>query len=327
MNGRKIIRIGLVLAILLSVFFCFAAANAETDIPVETIIASGDCGAEGGNVQWKLNSDGVLTIWGTGAMEDWDSYWYTPWRNYYDDITSVVIESGVTTVGESAFQDCDALTSVKLPDGLTSIGDWAFDNCSGLESIELPDSLTSIGDWAFSECALTTVKIPANVIYIGKWAFGYNYELGEITVDAGNKCYASVDGILYEKTNNKLLLCPCGKKGTVTVPDGTLAIDNSAFYNCGSVTGLVLPGSLKVIGELMFNDFASLTEVRILEGVTTIARDAFSDCYNLKSVVLPSTLKTIANHAFYRCTQLSKAGVNIPSGCFVAEKAFWVVRI
>ena len=128
---------------------------------------------------WQFDeSTGTLTISGTGKMNDYscDSYNGTyrttaPWKDYYTSIKSVVIEEGITSIGDWAFTGC-SLTSITIPESVTSIGDWTFTGCSSLTSITIPESVTSIGDYAFRGCSsLTSFTIPESVTSIGNGAF------------------------------------------------------------------------------------------------------------------------------------------------------------
>jgi hypothetical protein len=166
-------------------------------------VASGKCGT---NLTWKLGSEGTLTISGTGDMENYDLD-DVPWYSRSESIESVVIKSGVTSIGESAFYDCRSLASVTIPKSVTSIGDYAFGYCRALEKFEvdlnnnnytsvdgvlfdkekskliaypnshgttyeIPSGVTSIGDYAFLWCrSLTSVTIPNSVTSIGEGAF------------------------------------------------------------------------------------------------------------------------------------------------------------
>ena len=127
------------------------------------LIDSGSCGD---SVTYKLDTDGVLTISGSGAMTS------APWRGKRDQIKKAVIETGVTNIVEGAFFYCSALTSVEIPNSVTSIGNDAFYNCSALTSVEIPNSVTSIGDSVFLQCtSLTSVTIPDSVTNLGELMF------------------------------------------------------------------------------------------------------------------------------------------------------------
>ena len=112
---------------------------------------SGNCGAEGdeSNVKWNLDSEGTLTISGSGEMKDYFPTDRTPWYEHIENIKSVIIKSGVKSIGGRAFQNCTGLTSVTIPNGVTQIEYRAFENCTNLESVTIPDSVNYIGGNAF----------------------------------------------------------------------------------------------------------------------------------------------------------------------------------
>lgn len=92
---------------------------------------SGTCGD---NLQWKLTDEGVLTITGTGEMQDWHKSKPSPWHAD-KSVKQVIIGDGVTTIGSSAFSDCDSLTSVTIPNSVTTIGYYAFSGCKNVKQI------------------------------------------------------------------------------------------------------------------------------------------------------------------------------------------------
>ena len=130
-----------------------------------TIVDSGECGND---VTYKLDENGLLVISGNGEMSP-GSPWYDKHRN---DIKTVVIQSGVTSIGSQAFLQCGNLTTVIIPETVKSIKRQAFDNCSDLTSITLPEGLESIGEKAFNYCIrLTSITIPKSVTRISRCAF------------------------------------------------------------------------------------------------------------------------------------------------------------
>lgn len=175
---------------------------------------TGNCGPTGNEakVKYSLNAcTGVMTISGSGAMKDYGwgnctqlSYDYTPWYSHNDEIKSVVISNGVTTIGACTFLNCSYITSVTIAGSVTRICDGAFDKCKNLKSVNIPNSVTFIGNHAFYDCGLTSLTIPNSVktiecdafcfnsfasitlpnsvTTIGKKAFGYCYSLKDITV-------------------------------------------------------------------------------------------------------------------------------------------------
>lgn len=183
-------------------------------------VASGTCGD---NLTWVLTSNGTLTISGTGSMYGWSSG-SRPWGHYKNSITNIVINDGVTDVGDSAFEWCSELKSVTLPDSLTDIGEWAFAYCYSLTSVNIPDSVTSIGAWAFAECtSLVSVSIGDGVTSIGEWAFQ-----------------------------------DCTSLTSITFGDSLAYIATDAFDNCSSVTSIIIPGSVTAIDNMAFHDCTSL---------------------------------------------------------------------
>ena len=151
MNSRLKICIG-VFSFCLILTAIFVASTVS--VSAAEVVDSGTCGD---NLTWSLDSDGTLTISGSGKMKDYYVYDGStstpPWYSYRIQIKAVVISDGVTSIGSSAFEGCSSLTSTDIPDGVTSIGDSAFHNCSSLTSINIPDGVTSIGDWAFHNCS------------------------------------------------------------------------------------------------------------------------------------------------------------------------------
>lgn len=193
---KRIVPVLLVLAMLL--LFPAALAN-ETDI-----ISSGTCGE---NLTWTLDSAGVLTISGTGAMTDYETlfieeegYWIpdVPWYSIRDKIKKVIVAEGVTTIGSFAFCDCSSLREVKLPETVARLGNCVFRSNISLTNLDLPNGIYSIGGDCFLECsALTTIKLPESLNNLGGFAFTgctgleeavVNCELKNLTWNIFNGC-------------------------------------------------------------------------------------------------------------------------------------------
>ena len=232
---------------------------------------SGTCGD---NVTWRLSDDGVLTISGTGDMADfeWDG---TPWCSVSSQVKSVVIKDGVTSIGDCAFGGCISLTSVSIPDGVISIGFAAFESCSLLTGVTIPNSVTGIGDYAFGYCSsLISVTIPGSVTSIGEAAFAGGST--SVNVSRENKNYCSVDGGLYDKQKTTIFHPGKIQNGAFRVPDGVNRIGDSAFFDCTSLTNVIIPKSVTSIGSLAFLGCIRLTNVTIPDGVTSIGDAAFA---------------------------------------------------
>ena len=207
---------------------------------------------------------------------------------YCRGLTSVTIGNSVTSIGYQAFCDCSGLTSVTIGNSVTSIGNWAFSGCSGLTSVTIPNSVTSIGESAFSSCTgLTSVTIGNSVTSIGKSAFFGCSRLTEINVDENNSTYSSIDGVVFNKSQTELVLCPTGKQGAYTIPN-----------------------SVKIIGEMAFSGCSGLTSVTIPDSVTGIRDWAFANCKNLTSITIPYSVRSIFTRAFSNNSYLMKINVD-----------------
>ena len=205
---------------------------------------------------WSLNSYGVLTISGSGAMTDLVSKDDQPWKDYRTSITSVVIGSGVTSIGYHAFDGCSGLTSVTF-DGtpsLETIGIRAFYLCTNLTSIEIPASVTSIGIGVFNYCEnLTTITV--------------NTE--NTTYDSRDNCNAIIE------TTPKKLVAGCKKS---TIPDGVTSIGKGAFRTIG-LTSVTIPVSVTSIEDEAFYNCTNLGKTYVLPTtVPTMGSDVFKYC-------------------------------------------------
>ena len=255
------------------------------------VVDSGSCGE---SLTWSLDGDGVLTIRGTGEMAD-----YQPWAGNRWKIESVVVEPGVTSIGE--FYDCSALTSITLPNSVTEIGWYAFRGCSALTSIVLPANITSIGQSAFSGCSsLVRITLPARLREISDNTFTDCSSLQTITIPQGVTSigYSAFDG--------------CSGLTNVTIPDGVTSIGETAFYSCSSLQQITLPDSLTSLGRSVFSDCSSLERIVIPARVTGIPSAAFWGCTNLKSVTLPDDIDWIGEDAFRNCVNLEQ--ITLPDG-------------
>ncbi len=129
---------------------------------METKLASGTCGKCGGNLTWVLETKGLLTISGSGAMAYYPPGG-TPWHEYRSRITSIIVDQGVTSISNAAFADCDKVVSLIIPEGVTLIWALAFNGCRSLTSVTIPSSVTFIGAAAFARClSLKAIEFRGN---------------------------------------------------------------------------------------------------------------------------------------------------------------------
>lgn len=271
----------------------------------EEKIHSGFCGR---NVTWALAEDGALTISGSGTMNDY-SYLYPslndvpapPWWLWKDEIKTIVIENGVTSIGNCAFNDCAALTSITVPSSVTRMGDRAFWGCASLTDIAIPGSVTSLGYGVFFGCSsLTSMIIPDRVTSIKSEAFGCCTGLTSITIPD------SVASIEYGAFDS------CTGLTGIALPNSVTSIEGHTFWGCTSLKSVIIPGRVTSIGPGAFLNCSSLSGIAIPNSVTSIGSEAFEGCTSLTSITIPDGVTSIEYSAFFRCSGLT--GIAIPDG-------------
>ena len=233
------------------------------------LIDSGSCGK---NATWELYKDGTLYIKGTGAMQDYNwNYNETtkivttgaPWHDSHSaSVKKLVVEDGITSIGNDAFSDCESLVSAELAEGITSIGDGAFTGCYDLEKINIPNSVTSIGYDAFDSCwTLPSLELPSGLSKLESSAVSFT-AIKELTVPHGVKV---VDSYLAAYNDNLT---------TVTLEEGVEEIWHRAFWGCEKLNNITIPRSVKKIEEEAFLECTSLKSVTISKNCN-VASDAF----------------------------------------------------
>ncbi|MCH5237740.1 MAG: leucine-rich repeat domain-containing protein, partial [Muribaculaceae bacterium] len=256
-----------------------------------------------------------------------------------NSLETVHLGNNVSEIGFFSFYNCPALISVNLPETLTAIPSQCFQNCDSLESIEIPTSIKTIGYESFMGCSsLRSVIIPPSVINMDSKVFADCSSLEEINVAAENKNYSSIDGVLYNKNQSQLILCP-GAKENIDIPQSVTTIKGDAFNGCRFMTDLFIPANISLIGKNAFSYNLSLQEINvaddnpvyasfdgilydkkfrtliqcpgarqqldILPTVIDIDYSAFNNCVNLTSVNIPPSVVSIGDNAFYKCISLT----------------------
>ena len=253
-------------------------------------------GSCGDHLTWTLITEtGLLEIDGTGNMTDYDYYPSTRpgWHQYRDNITKVILSSGVTSIGKYAFQDCRALQNVTIGNSVTSIGDNAFQWCTSLTSVVIPDGVKSIGNLAFDEChSLTSLTIGNGVTSLEGSAFQRCYSLTSLTIGNG---VTSIGGSAFSQ---------CTSLTSVIIPDSVTSIGYGAFSACSSLNSVEIPDSVTSIGQGAFSACSSLNSVEIPDSVMSIEQHAFLECDALTSVVIPDSVTSIGYGAFWDCDAL-----------------------
>ena len=235
---KKLLAILLVLAMMVSLL-TFPVTADSVDVL--------ERGSYGDNLTWTLTEDGTLTISGTGDMADIEYLDYSPWWEYRDTIIAVIIEDGVTSIGECAFRFLTSLTSVTIPDSVTTIGWYAFYSCDSLTSITIPDSVTFIDSYAFAGCGLTSITIPDSVTSISTFTFWCCYDLKEVNLGSG---ITSIETWAF---------LSCTGLTSIVIPANVTRIEGAVFENCTNLAEIWFEGSAPEFVEGGYETFEDLT--------------------------------------------------------------------
>lgn len=243
-----------------------ASAGAEGNFSEPLLVRAGEedtptSGTCGENLTWELDLEtGTLTISGTGDMKDYEQVYNgdadysfsssSPWSNC-DDIKSVIIESGVTSIGKCAFVGCKNLSGILIPNSINDIGDLAFRNCNGLTSISIPDSVSVINPDTFTYCSnLTSISIPNSITGIGWGAFRGCKSLENIIIPQSVVLYIGESAF-----------GDCSSLTSVIIPQGITRIGDKTFSGCYNLTNIMLPKSIDEIDWYAFENCDSLTDI------------------------------------------------------------------
>jgi len=324
-----------------------------------TLLAFAGCGGgdtldpkEPDHIEWSFDeTTGTLTISGKGNMEDYDPdiNFVAPWYEQTDRITRVIIEKGVTSIGEWTFYNCSNLISIEIPASVTSIGCGAFKDCSSLASIEVPTSVMSVGDSAFKGCENLKYNEKDGVKYLGNKNAPYHVAMYADTY---------IKSVVLPKTTKVIAeyaFYDCSSLTSIEIPTGVMSIDAGAFYDCSSLTSIEIPASVTRIGYAAFYGCSNLISItvdyknsfyhsdenclietqtkKLIRGcqnsiipddgsVTSIGDNAFSYCIRLTSIEIPDSVTSIGYSAFYGCSNLKNIE-NSDNVTSFGDFAFW----
>ena len=244
-------------------------------------------GTCGDNLTWEFDEDnGILIIRGTGDMYDFEfsGEHANPWRSFA--IEKVIIESGVSNIGQYAFTKGPEydIPSISIPDTVTRFENYAFYGSGSLGEIYIPANVEYIGTRVFSEC-----RVPA------------------ITVDSQNTHFCNDEsGALLTIDGSELIRLPSSFNGKYTVPDGVQTIREDAFMGCTAMTEITIPETVTEIGETAFYYCIGLREVTLPTALTQTSDLLFSLSENITAIKLPDNLKIIGTGTFHGCTNLKE---------------------
>ena len=300
----------------------------------KTIVEMNPGGQCGANLTWEYNpSTTTLTISGTGDMYNYNNTTSkAPWYEYRENISSVIIQEGVSSIGKYAFYQCTALTSLSIPSTIKTIGDYAFkgaslatitvdgnnavfdsrENCNAIiettsntlivggRNTTFPSSVTIIGNGAFAgRAGLTSITIPEGVTTIGENAFSECPDLTEVVLPS------------TVNTIGRYAFWHSTALESINIPNNVTVIPQCAFTNC-ALQSITIPESVTSIGAFAFNGCSSLKSVIIPEEVSNFANGVFDGCTSLESATLPSGWTSLNSTTFKGCTSLKS--ITIPAG-------------
>lgn len=254
-------------------------------------VYSGECGAEGDNLIWTIDSSNyVLKISGKGEMASYNSFSSVPWYSYCSYIKAIELPQNLTSISNYAFANFRNLTSITIPNGVFSIGAFAFYSCESMVNLTLPDSITSIGDDAFENCTkLSEIIIPDSVFSIGANAFNDCSNLENIILADSVK---SIGALAFYDTKYY--------KSNSNWQSDVLYIGNHLIKaNPNIPDSYQIKKGTKSIADEAFNGRSNLSAITVPNGVTAIGQSAFDSCTKLESITLPDSVTSIGNAAFY----------------------------
>ena len=291
--------------------FAFVVVNTLCVMPVEAT-------EDGDNISWSIEGT-TLIISGSGPMQDYEyiqgdngGISTAPWIG--ESFSEVIVEEGVTSIGDYAFYCCNDMVSIELPEGVTRIGEEAFLECA-ITSIDLPDSLTIIEAGAFGFTLLETVDIPDGITAIEDYTFSYMYDLKSIHIPSNVKSigeavflYSGLEEVIIDEGLESIGKGAFGSNEKLTyveIPSTVTYMGRGVFQQCDFkeipkwATADLWTGS-----NHMFTENTKMTTAVIPDGVVSIGYYEFGCCWALESVTIPKSVTSIDDGAFTECTAL-----------------------
>ena len=248
-----------------------------------------------GYTQWTLTDDGTLTIYGEGNMKNYDYTGNQPWLNKGVEITSVVVEDGVTAIGSGAFRELTTLKSVTLPESsLTRIGEAAFYGCSSLKELCIPEGIYTIWAYTFKNCtALENIRLPKTLEKIDQGAFENCTGLSELFLPTN----VNIIGSWSFKG------CTALTEADMQWTDAT-EIREGAFKKCSALTQIILPPDIQVLGDSCFYGIGAET-FTVPPTVTTVEPWCFARA-SIQEISFKGNAPAIGEGAFNKITVTAK---------------------
>lgn len=313
----------LLISMMLAICVVAGVTHFSTEVQAVEVVASGTCGSD---LTWGLDSEGTLTISGSGAMAFSNSYnGCAPWNVHREAIKTVLISDGVTKINRFAFYGCNNLESMTIPfvgDSRKTAKDeyqypfgYIFGTASYDGAITVEASYVGFINKTMGVEQHVTAKfyVPASLRSVTVTG-------GEILYDAFFRC-ANITHITVPKDITQIgryAFGRCTNLQSVTLPEQVTQLSDGAFYMCQSLETIMLPDGLQVIGDNAFHGCTSLQNIAIPDSVTRIGNSAFCECCQLKTVTVGSGL-TNFNGQFIGCYALTGIWVDESNASFSSD--------
>lgn len=271
-------------------------------------VATGTCGT---NTTWSLDSSGHMVISGTGNMTNYYNLDDVPWHEYIEDIQTLDIQEGVTSIGAHSFWWAINLQSVSIANTVESIYAEAFAS-SGLIEVVIPSTVKEIGNSSFSSCeSLEKIEFKGNLEKVGPNLFSGCCNLKTIVLPDDYTCIG--EDMFYGAYNSL---------ENVTLPDELETIEDGAFAWCKKLKEITVPSSVTQMGDYVFEHCYAMEEAVIEADITTLPIGMFSNCTSLKTVVLPEGYTNIPDYFMESCESITE--FTIPETVTsIGERAFY----
>ena len=287
--------------------------NSKEIRQTNTIIPNHSYQIEGSlsNIRWVLDDNGCLNLTGTGSIPTYNTTDAFPWSAYTNEIKSIIIEEGITDIGNHAFSNCDKAIEITIASTVTSIGYCSFYNCAALESITLHEGIKTISQSAFGSCSsLKEITVPNSVTFLGTYVFKNCTSLEKVTLlneltsvpkNSFENC-SSLKEITLPETITTIggsAFLGCSSLKSFEFPVNITEISNYAFKNCSSLEKITIPTTVTTLGTYAFSGCSALTEAKILTELNTLPSGTFAYCTSLKNITIPDSITSIGDSAFY----------------------------
>ncbi|MGN0461297.1 MAG: leucine-rich repeat protein, partial [Ruminococcus sp.] len=316
---KKLLSLLLTIVIMLTALSVIPSAGAVTKDFAKTVNVLSESATSGttGDCKWAYDASAkALTVYGKGKMEDYSDQKNAPWYELKDKIDSIVIENGVTAIGDFAFNNCTTVSKVTIPESVTRIGEKAFDNCNKLDGVYI----TSLKSWCNTDFVIgydapdNNLECSANPLVYGGNLYLNGEPVRDLVISDDIKRLGGYSASIGDTGESEYYASPfigCKCIESVTISDSVISIEDGAFYGCTGLTTVIMGNNVAYVGDKAFYGCTSLTIVKIGNSVDIIGEYAFSRCSSLIGVIIPDSVTEIGDYAFKDCTKLGN--VTLPN--------------